>query len=312
MSIVERALQKAQTQRALPEPTVPLPPTVEGATQPSTHHGGSAADAPVAAAAPAPSIREADGTARGERIEIRVAELRSAGRLAPEALAHQTEEEFRRIKWPLLSAIFGREGAVRAGNNVVLVTSAIPGEGKTFNALNLALSIAREPDLEVLLVDGDVAQPALSSSLGVSGRPGLTDLVVDERLDPADFIHPTSVERLHFLPAGSRRDNSPELLASARMASVIEGLSRRSTPGVVLFDSPPVLATNEAQVLSRYAGQILMVVMADSTEQRVVTEALALLDRSKPVSAVLNRVEPSLVSRYYSHYYYGYGQDRKA
>jgi receptor protein-tyrosine kinase len=310
MSIVERALQKAQTQRAQPEATAPGTPAAEALAQSSAHDGGTPAEVAVATATP--QVREPGGAARGERIEIRVAELRSAGRLAPEALAHQTEEEFRRIKWPLLSAIFGREGAVRASNNVVLVTSAIPGEGKTFNALNLALSIAREPDLEVLLVDGDVAQPALSSSLGVSGRPGLTDLVVDERLDPADFIHPTSVERLHFLPAGSRRDNSPELLASARMASVIDGLSRRSTPGVVLFDSPPVPATNEAQVLSRDAGQLPRVVMADSTAQRVVTEALALLDRSKPVSAVLNRVEPSLVSRYYSHYYYGYGQDRKA
>jgi receptor protein-tyrosine kinase len=95
------------------------------------------------------------------------------------------------------------------------------------------------------------------------------------------------------------------------METVMAELSSRVSPGIVLFDSPPVLATNEAQVLSRYAGQILMVVMADSTEQRVVSEALALLDRSKPVSAVLNRVEPSLVSRYYNHYYYGYGKDGK-
>jgi protein-tyrosine kinase len=234
--------------------------------------------------------------------------LRSLGRLAPEALAHQTEEEFRRIKWPVLNSIFGREGASLAGNNVVLVTSAIPGEGKTFNALNLALSLAREPDLEILLADGDVAQPALSRDLGLADRLGLTDLIADPTLDATDVIHPTSIDRLHVIPAGSRRSNSPELLASARMTEVIEKLSSRVSPGVVLFDSPPILATNEAQVLSRFAGQVLMVVMADSTEQRVVTEALALLDRSKPVSAILNRVEPSIVSRYYSHYYYGYGQ----
>jgi len=251
-----------------------------------------------------------EGRSVGEIVQIDIARLRSQGRLAPEALSHQTEEEFRRIKWPVLGAIVGREGVPPAPNNIVLVTSAIPGEGKTFNALNLALSIAREPDLQVLLVDGDVAQPALSGSLGLSGKPGLTDLIADPSLDPGSVTHSTSVERLYVLPAGSRRDNSPELLASSRMAEVMGQLSSRITPGVVLFDSPPILATNEAQVLSRYAGQILMVVMADATEQRVVTEALALLDRSKPVSAVLNRVESSLVSRYYSHYYYGYGQDR--
>jgi len=298
MSIVERALQKAQSQRPQAEGV-----RTQEAVQPAAPTARQVEAGPVAS--------DQRGVARGELIEIRIGQLRAEGRLAPESLAHQTEEEFRRIKWPLLSSIVGREGAAAAANNVVLVTSAIPGEGKTFNALNLALSMAREPDIEVLLVDGDVAQPALTASLGLSGRPGLTDLVAHADLDPAEVIHPTSIERLFVVPAGSRRDNSPELLASARMATVMAELSSRISPGVVLFDSPPILATNEAQVLSRYAGQILMVVLADSTEQRVVTEALALLDRSKPVSAVLNRVEPSLVSRYYHHYYYGYGQDRK-
>jgi exopolysaccharide/PEP-CTERM locus tyrosine autokinase len=299
MSIVERALQKAQTQRSQAEappqsmaPEVPLP--FEESTVPAR-----AVDEPA-------TVGRA--VARGTPVEIDINRLRSLGRLAPEALAHQTEEEFRRIKWPVLNSIFGREGASLAGNNVVLVTSAIPGEGKTFNALNLALSLAREPDLEILLADGDVAQPALSRDLGLADRPGLTDLIADPTLDATDVIHPTSIDRLYVIPAGSRRSNSPELLASARMTEVIEKLSSRVSPGVVLFDSPPILATNEAQVLSRYAGQVLMVVMADSTEQRVVTEALALLDRSKPVSAILNRVEPSIVSRYYSHYYYGYGE----
>jgi len=298
MSIVERALQKAQSQR----------PPAEVARSPDVPSQAAASAEPAASVTPGRVTRD---VSNADTVEIRIAQLRAEGRLVPESLAHQTEEEFRRIKWPLLSAVVGRQGATLAANNVVLITSAIPGEGKTFNALNLALSMAREPDLEVLLVDGDVAQPALTGSLGLLGKPGLTDLVADDKLDPAQVIHPTSIERLYVLAAGSRRDNSPELLASARMETVMAELSSRVSPGIVLFDSPPVLATNEAQVLSRYAGQILMVVMADSTEQRVVTEALALLDRSKPVSAVLNRVEPSLVSRYYNHYYYGYGKDGK-
>lgn len=304
MSIVERALQKSQAQRsrtdalsvteaqqsevlAAPEQSGIQP---EGAATPGEGHWAGA---------------------RGRPVRIDLGRLRQEGRLAPEALAYQTEEEFRRIKWPVLNTIFGREGAAPAVNNVVLVTSAIPGEGKTFNALNLALSLAREPDLDVLLVDGDVAQPALTRTLGLSDERGLTDLMADQSLDAAAVIHPTSIERLYVVPAGARRDNSPELLASSRMASIMADLSNRMSPGVVLFDSPPILATNEAQVLSRYAGQILMVVMADSTEQRVVTEALSLLDRSKPINAVLNRVESSLVSRYYSHYYYGYGRGDK-
>jgi exopolysaccharide/PEP-CTERM locus tyrosine autokinase len=296
MSIVERALQKAQGSR----------PQVDGARGPEAEQAATPA---VSAATPEPVTHTPRvDLARAPRVEIRIAELRAQGRLAPEGLAQRTEEEFRRIKWPLLGSIAGREGSERAANNMILVTSAVPGEGKTFTAFNLALSLAREPDLEVLLVDGDVAQPTLSASLGLTARPGLTDVVADPNLDLASIICPTSIERLFVAPAGARRDNSPELLSSARMESLMEELARWVAPGVVVFDSPPVLATNVAQVLSRYVGQILMVVRADVTEQRVVTEALGLLDRTKPVSAVLNKVESSLISRYYSYYYYGYGQ----
>jgi len=313
MSIVERALKKAQAKKpkteADNEPQASAPP----ASQPRPEHvaresartvlPGASAEEPAVARETSAALRSSGG-----RVEIDVKDLRAQGRLAPENLAHQTEEEFRRIKWPVLNTITGREGAETASNNVVLVTSAIPGEGKTFNALNLALSMAREPDLSVLLVDGDVAQPALTASLGLSMKAGLTDLISDPGLDAPSVVYETSVPKLYVVPAGSRRDNSPELLASSRMESILADFSRRASPGVVIFDSPPILATNEAQVLSRYAGQIVMVVLADATEQRVVTEALSLIDRTKPVNAVLNRVEPSLVSRYYSHYYYGYGR----
>ena len=302
MSIVERALQKAQAAKPQAEvPTGAELETADAAAQPTTPEPSPAA----APQAPRTSL------ALGGMVAVNIAELRAQGRLPAEGLAHRTEEEFRRIKWPLLNAISGLGGATTAANNLILVSSAVPGEGKTFTALNLALSLAREPDIEVLLVDGDVAQPTLSASLGMTSRPGLTDVVADPSLDLASIICPTSIDRLFVASAGARRDNSPELLASARMAALMEDLALRVAPGVVVFDSPPVLATNEAQVLSRYVGQILMVVRADVTEQRVVTEALGLLDRTKPVSAVLNKVESSLISRYYSYYYYGYGNDGK-
>ena len=296
MSIVEKALQKAQAkaEKTVQAAEVPAPPTEAGV--PASGPGSTA------------DVQRGSFSAEGGRIELNFPALRADGRLVAEGLAKQTEDEFRRVKWPLLNAILGREGVAPAKNNIVLVTSAIPGEGKTFSALNLALSIAREPDLQVLLVDGDVAQPALSTSLGLAARPGLTDLIADEGRSGRDFVCATSVDRLWVLPAGSRRDNSPELLSSDRMQRVMDDLAGRLSPGVVIFDSPPILATNEAQVLSRYAGQVLMVVRADFTEQRVVKEALGLLEKGKPVSGLLNRVEPSLVSRYFSHYYYGYGQ----
>jgi len=305
MSIVEKALQKAQAkperpgaERAAADGAAVPPYEAPAATAPLAHDG-------IDVVATATSMgREC----RGGSVTLDVQRLRDDGRLAPEGLAQQTDEEFRRIKWPVLNAITRREGVAPAVNNIVLVTSAIPGEGKTFNALNLALSIARERDLDVLLVDGDVAQPSLSASVGLAGRPGVTDLLRDSRLTVEDVTYATNVVGLYLLPAGARHDNAPELLSSTRMATVAADLSQRMTPGVVVIDSPPILATNEAQVLTRYAGQVLLVVRADSTEQRVVTEALSLIDRNRPVSAILNRIEPSLVSRYYNHYYYGYGK----
>jgi protein-tyrosine kinase len=300
MSIVEKALQKAQG--AKPPTEAPRGTDTVEAAAPST---------PPSPTPPSTPVSSRGSLALGSAVNINLVELRAQGRLAPDGLAHRTEDEFRRIKWPLLNAISRREGAAPAANNLILVTSAVPGEGKTFTALNLALSLAREPDIEVLLVDGDVVQPSLSANLGLTSRPGLTDVVADPLLDVSSIICPTSIDRLFVAPAGARRDNSPELLGSARMASLMTELAQRVAPGVVVIDSPPVLATNEAQVLSRYVGQILMVVRADLTEQRLVKEALALLDRTKPVSAVLNKVESSLISRYYSYYYYGYGTDAK-
>jgi exopolysaccharide/PEP-CTERM locus tyrosine autokinase len=314
MSIVERALEKAQARAAqqsaqeasrkeLPTEAPPeAPPAIPIATlEPSEE---------TTRPAPAAEVVALEGGRAGS-IQIDVEQLRAAGRLASPALAARTDEEFRRIKWPVLNAIMQREGATPARNNMVLVTSAVPGEGKTFTALNLALSIAREQDWEVLLVDGDLAQPALTASLGLGGRPGLTELLDDPAMDVADIIYTTNVRGLSVMPAGRRAENTPELLSSDRMGQVASRFGAPARPTVVVIDSPPVLATNEAQVLSRYAGQILLVVRADFTEQRVVMEALGLLDRTKPVNTVLNRVEPSMVSRYYGYYYYGYGKGSK-
>ena len=303
MSIVEKALQKAQVKAdraAGRDAETPRPQDLPDLGQPQP---------PRASAAPPPeTVARRARPAHGGNVVLDFVQLRQDGRLAPEALTHQTEEEFRRIKWPLLNAIAHREGARPAANNIVLVTSAIPGEGKTFNALNLALSIARDRDLDVLLVDGDVAQPSLTASLGLTGRPGITNLLRDTALVLDDIVCSTNIPQLEVVPAGVRHDNAPELLASMRMDVVVGQLCARTSPGVVIVDSPPVLATNEAQVMTRYAGQVLMVVRADFDRAArphrgaVPHRPLATGER------VLNRVEPSLVSRYYSHYYYGYGR----
>jgi exopolysaccharide/PEP-CTERM locus tyrosine autokinase len=212
----------------------------------------------------------------------------------------------RRVKWPLLSAITGGETAQPARNNVVLVTSAVPGEGKTFTSLNLALSIVRDREMRVVLVDGDVARPGLTPLLGLEGRPGLNDVLEDTSMDVSVVTYQTDVAGLFFVPAGRWHDHSPEFFAGSRMPQVIDELSRRVGNGVIIFDSPPLLATNEAQALTRYAGQVLLVVRADDTEQQAVLDAMKLVDKSAVVQGLLNRVTQSMVSRYYGQYYYGY------
>jgi receptor protein-tyrosine kinase len=323
MSIVERALQKARDKaKAAAATDTPV------ATQVAPAQEQPVVPEPVVTAAPNnPAVTTSRvGTAETSRDEelsltsrdlkaivpLDFAKLRAAGRLPSEEMSDQLDDEIRRIKWPLLKSIEGGEGVRAARNNLVLVTSALPGEGKTFTSLNLALSIVRDREMRVVLVDGDVARPGLTPAVGLDNRPGLNDALEDESRDINSVTYQTDVEGLYFVPAGKWNPHAPEYFAGSRMPLLMQSLSRRVGRGVVIFDSPPLLATNEAQVATRFAGQVLLVVRAESTQQRAVLDALALIDSDVPVSAVLNDCKPSLLTTYYGQYYYGkaygYGQ----
>jgi len=232
--------------------------------------------------------------------------LRAAGALPPESLERQLADEYRRIKWPVLDRAFGREGAAIADGTLVMVTSALPGDGKTCTALNLALSIARERDSSVLLIDADVARAHMGELLGIRAHPGLTDLLVNPGMDPAAVVLATDVDGLRVMAAGRRHDSVPELIASQRMRDLIVELATRNRERVIIFDSSPLLATNESQVLAKLVGQILLVVRANGTPRPAVEEAVALLDRKKNVGLVLNQLRAlfGLGSYYSSDYNY--------
>jgi protein-tyrosine kinase len=304
MSIVERALQK---QKALKEsqPATPEEPAA-GAPLPANDRPSARNAAPRPAGDETGAAGVSDITARDLKpiLEFDFDRLREQGRLPPATMARQTDDEIRRIKWPLLQNIAG------ARNNAILVTSALPAEGKSFISLNLALSIVRDRELRVILVDGDVARPGLTPSLGLEDAPGLNDVLDDASMDISAVTYRTTVEGLFFVPAGRFHERAAELLAGSRMDRLFQELTRRVGHGVIIIDSPPLLATNEAQVAARYAGQVLLVVRAESTEQRAVKDAVALVDKATPVTAVLNQVQSSPLSRYYGNYYYrqGYGR----
>src|SRR5215472_16118410 len=183
-----------------------------------------------------------------------------------------------------------------------MVTSALPREGKTFTAVNLALSVAAEVDNTVLLIDGDVAHPMFTDLLGVSREPGLLDLLTRDDLDVGDTLVKTNVEKLSILPAGANHPFATELLASEQMASLLRAVALRYPDRIIIIDSPPLLATTEARVLATRAGQIVMVVAADTTTQHAVQQALGTIESCDIVMMMLNKAHRTDVGSYYGYY----------
>lgn len=239
-------------------------------------------------------------------VQIDQAALRVAGLLPPEHQARQLAQQYRQIKRPLLVNATGRGGPKLPSGHLIMMASAVPGEGKTFTSLNLAFSMALEKDIRLLLVDADVPKPHISKLLGVDKEPGLLDALKDPTIDVETLILPTNVPNLLVLPAGRRSEHATELLASKRMEEITRRMNARDPNRIVLFDSPPLLLTTESQALAQLMGQIVIVVRADFTPQQRVMDALSYVDQKKHVALVLNQsVNVSPTS-----YYYGYGDQR--
>lgn len=215
----------------------------------------------------------------------------------------RVNDEFRRIKRPLLANVAGRSAHPVEHANIIMITSSVAGEGKTHTSINLALNIAREVDYTVLLVDADVIKRQTSELLGIAKQPGLVDLLHDDRLKVGDVMLRTDVPRLAIMPAGECHPQAAELLSSHEMQRVVDELSSRYPERIIIFDSPPLLATSEAQVLAELMGQIVLVVEAGRTSPRMVEEAVAVLHKSKPIGLVLNKSRQKMTSDYYGGYY---------
>jgi protein-tyrosine kinase len=290
MSIVERALQKAQSlapgrqgdRRATPPPVVRPPRDLA----PVTHR----------------------------QMKLDRAHLRAQGALPPLEHERQLSEQYRRIKRPLVAyAQQPGDAETVAARHSILVASAIPGEGKTFTSINLAINLALEKDMSVLLVDADVAKPHVSELFGLRGERGLFDALADEAIDAETLVFDTDVPNLAFLPAGVSNDRSAELLASHRMNALMQHLIARDPRRLIVIDSPPLLLTNESRELVNVAGQVVLVVRSSSTEQHAVTEAVSLIPEGKNVGLVLNQVDPGSPDvQFYGYGRYGYGQAPQA
>lgn len=235
-------------------------------------------------------------------------DLERHGYLTPGASRTKLAEEYRAIKRPLLQNAFGKGSAPVEKGNVIVVVSALPGEGKTFTAFNLAMSIAIEKDTTVLLVDGDILKKSCTKMLKLESAPGLTEVLLSQNVSISDVLVRTEMPRLSVIPAGQGHTHTTELLASSNMERVVEELAYRYPDRVIVFDAPPLLVTSEAPILTKLAGQILMVVEAGNTPQQVVAEAVGLLDKNKVVGMVLNKNRGSFGGDYYGQGYGYYGQ----
>jgi exopolysaccharide/PEP-CTERM locus tyrosine autokinase len=234
--------------------------------------------------------------------EIDLQQLAARGFITPAAAHSQLADEFRVVKRPIIRNALRRGGVAVKNANLVMVTSSLPSEGKTFTAVNLAMSVAMEYDNTVLLIDGDVAHPMLPTLLNVPSEPGLLDLLTRDDLDVADALVRTNVEKLTVLPAGSRHKRATELLASEQMVNLLLELASRYSDRIIIFDSPPLLATTEARVLATHMGQIVMVVAADTTTQHAVSQALSTIESCEIVLMMLNKARKTDVGSYYGYY----------
>jgi exopolysaccharide/PEP-CTERM locus tyrosine autokinase len=254
---------------------------------------------------PAPVERtpRLDGAAPRVRLDVKA--LAARGYVTPDSPATRLSNEFRVIKRPLIANASGRGRSEVPNGHRVMVTSAHQDEGKSFCAVNLALSIAAERDLQVLLIDADVARPSLQRELRLPSGLGLMDLLLDPTLPLEATVRETDIDKLAVMTAGTLSDNANELLASDAMGRLLDLITERYPNRIVIFDTPPLLPTTEARVLAGLMGQIALVVEAGVTPQRAVEEALSTIEACPVVGVILNKAD----ERRADGYGYGHGSN---
>ena len=297
-SLIEEAtkrlqqLEQAGVKTNAAEPEAPAVELNGRATQPRAR---PAPAAPAEDRVPAANVRVID-----------LARLGAAGFITPNVPESKLLHEFRVIKRPLIQNALGKGAAPVANGNLVMVTSAMPGEGKSFVTVNLAMSIAMEVDCRVLLVDADVVKPSIPKVLGIRPAKGLMDMLTAPNPNLAEVLLKTNVPRLDILLAGTQHRSASEHLASAAMTELLQGMSARYPDRIILFDSPPLLATTESRVLATHMGQVVVVVEAEKTTHNVLESALATIENCPVVMTMLNKTPQSETGSYYG--YYGYGR----
>jgi protein-tyrosine kinase len=310
MSIIERAVGRLKTAEATNAPRqiefienrAPAPQTPSPRAAPPR----SVVDREVESKrTPVPGSTRMPPT-EGPKTEIDLAKLERAGMILPGARRTQISEEFRAIKRVLLQVAKHADSGRTRSNNMVLVTSAFPNEGKTFSSINLALSMSLELDHSVLLVDADVARAERVDFLGLNSGIGLMDLLLKPETPLEEAVIRTNIDRLDVLLAGSPQQHAGELLASESMSRLLDRLSAQGPERIVILDGPPLLVTTEARTLANRVGRVVLVVEADRTPQAALKAAVAQLEGCS-VYALLNKSSGGLSRDMFRYGSYKYG-----
>lgn len=307
MSIIERAAQRLEQLRQAGVKIDDGVKTPELDEQQRAAAPEPAEAAPVAKRLSPSEEGQAPQPLSAPCVEVDLVRLAASGIVTPNAPRSQIADQFRVIKRPLIANAMGRGAAPVKNGNLIMIASALPGEGKSFTAINLAMSIAMELDNTVLLADADVARPSVLTTLGVAPAKGLLDVLTDGSLDLGQALLRTNVEKLTLLPSGTPHQRATELLASDAMTSLLEEMAGRYSDRIIVFDSPPLLVTTEARVLASHMGQVVVVVEADSTTHGDVRQALATIEQCPVKMVMLNKLRTVGEGGYYGYYgYQGY------
>jgi protein-tyrosine kinase len=268
---------------------------------------GAGAKGPVAVSpkSAGPTVDPSENTASlAKRLKIDSEALRAGGYLPEKDKDRQFADHYRRIKRPLIEKALSGD-ASGGESRIIMIASAVPGDGKTFTSINLALSMALERDISVLLVDSDVSKQHITDIFGLRDQKGLLDALTDESLDPESLIVPTSSRGFSILPAGRRVEGTAELMSSNRMRQIVMILCARNPRRILLLDSPPLLITNEGRALVKLAGQVVLVVRAGETPRHAVQAAMGMFDEKQAGGLILNQVKVGLTEKYYGYGAYG-------
>ena len=251
--------------------------------------------------------RTAPAQNNGKAFQVDRVALAESGFILPDQRPGPLAEEFRIVKRQLLLRAAGEGGLQIDNGRMILVCSAKPDEGKTFCSVNLALSMARERDLDIVLADTDLNNPEIASLMGLEDGPGFIDAIADPSVSIESCLVRTDIPNLSILRSGRRTDDATELLASQQTRNVVQALLAQHPARIAVFDSPPALSASPASVLAMHAGQTVMVVKADATSEAELREALSLLDGCEHIQLLLNGATYAPNGKRFSNYY-GYGE----